>query len=452
MLKNNCQINEGEEDLQQLSQRRGKKEIEINRLKQQLQSRVPKSRDLTGNQWLETLETATDTVPESEEQFSFWQARILKKSSIIPFPISYETNEDLKLLKNKNGRICVWFNGLKNLVFEIWCDRRQLHWFERFLEDQETKRLSKNQHSASLFTLRSCKISWQEGTGKGEPWTIHHLKLYCSLETRLRTAEGTQQVAQEKATKIEKTLENCTGKTDLTSNQEAFIRRQQSTLERINTPFPRPSKPIYQGQSSIIVGVSLGLDKLATVAVVDVLEQKVLTYRSIKQLLGDNYHLLQKMRLQQQRDSKKRHQAQKQSGDNQFGTSNLGQHIDRLLAKEIVKIAQTYRAWSIALPQLKNMREIIQSEVQARAERKIPGYKEGQEQYAKQYRVSIHQWSYNRLSENITQQATKAGIEIELTRHIPSGSPHGRAEQLAIAAYQERLLSVAGNSEKNLAS
>jgi hypothetical protein len=71
LLKNNCQINEGEEDLQQLSQRRGKKEIEINRLKQQLQSRVPKSRDLTGNQWLETLETATDTVPESEEQFSF---------------------------------------------------------------------------------------------------------------------------------------------------------------------------------------------------------------------------------------------------------------------------------------------------------------------------------------------------------------------------------------------
>ena len=443
LLKNNYQITDQKEEPEKLVHRQQKKVIEIKRLQQQLESRVPKSRDLTGWQWLETIETVTNTIPENEIESSLWQAQILQRSSTLPFPVSYETNEDLTWFKNEKGKICVWFNGLKNLVYEIRCDRRQLHWFERFVADRETKRQSKNQHSASLFTLRSCKIAWQKGKGKGQPWNIHHLKLYCSLETRLWTAEGTEQIAQEKAAAIEKILEKQQEKTDLTSNQKAYIQRQKSTLERINTPFPRPNQSLYQGQSSIIVGVSLGLDKLATVAVVDVLQEKVLTYCSIKKLLGKNYHLLSKMRRQQQRDSKKRHKAQKQAGNNQFGTSNLGEHIDRLLAKEIVQIAKRYSVGTIALPQLKNMRDIIHSEVQARAERKIPGCIEAQKQYAQQYRISIHQWSYNRLTENIIQQAAKAGIEIKFSRQIPFGHPQQQAQQLAIIAHGERLASLA---------
>ena len=35
------------------------------------------------------------------------------------------------------------------------------------------------------------------------------------------------------------------------------------------------------------------------------------------------------------------------------------------------------------------MRELVQSEIQSRAEQKIPGYIEGQEKYAGQYKVSI---------------------------------------------------------------
>ncbi len=45
----------------------------------------------------------------------------------------FETNEDLKWHKNEQGRLCVRFNGLSEHTFQIYCDRRQLHWFQRFL-------------------------------------------------------------------------------------------------------------------------------------------------------------------------------------------------------------------------------------------------------------------------------------------------------------------------------
>ncbi len=110
------------------------------------------------------------------------------------------------LVKNQKGRLCVEFNGLSEYTFEVYCDKRQLHWFQRFLEDQQIKRDSKNQHSSSLFTLRSGRIAWQEQEGKGDPWNVHRLTLYCSIDTRLWTQEGTEQVREEKASEIAKTL------------------------------------------------------------------------------------------------------------------------------------------------------------------------------------------------------------------------------------------------------
>lgn len=49
-------------------------------------------------------------------------------------------------------------------------------------------------------------------------------------------------------------------------------------------------------------------------------------------------------RREQQKQSHNRHKAQRQSKNNQFGTSNLGEHVDRLLAKAVVVTAQQYRA------------------------------------------------------------------------------------------------------------
>jgi hypothetical protein len=445
LLKNGCKINEKEEDAKKFIQRHRKLEIQIERLKEQLETRIPKGRDLTDAKWLETLVVATQNVPTNEAEAKSWQDSLLRQSSKVPFPVAYETNEDMTWFKNQFGRICVKFNGLSEHSFQVYCDSRQLHWFQRFLEDQQIKKNSKNQHSSSLFTLRSGRIAWQEEGGKGvrgsaataAPWEINHLTLYCSVDTRLWTTEGTNQVREEKAEEIAKTITNTKAKGDLNEKQQAYIKRKNSTLDRINNPFPRPTKPLYQGQSHILVGVSLGLEKAATVAIVDGTTGKVLTYRSIRQLLGDNYKLLNRQRQQKHFLSHQRQIAQTLAAPNQFGESELGQYIDGLLAKEIIAIALNYSAGSIVLPKLGDMREQVQSEVQAKAEQKSDLI-EVQQKYAKQYRVSVHQWSYGRLMANIRSSAAKAGIVIEESKQPIRGSPQEKAKELAIAAYHSR--------------
>ena len=437
LLKNGCKISNKAENTDKFAQRRRKLEIQIQRLTEKLAARIPKGRDLTDTIRLETLFNATQTVPENETEAKLWQNILLRKSSQVPFPVAYETNEDLVWFKNQFGRICVKFSGLSEHTFQIYCDFRQLHWFQRFLEDQQIKKNSKNQHSSALFTLRSGRISWQEGQGKGEPWNIHYLTLYCSVDTRLWTEEGTNLVKEEKAEEIAKTITQTKAKGELNDKQQAHLKRKSSSLARINNPFPRPSQPLYKGQSHILVGVSLGLENPATIAVVDGTTGKVLTYRNIKQLLGENYKLLNRQRQQKHLLSHKRHIAQRMSAPNQFGDSELGEYIDRLLAKEIIAIAQTYKAGSIVIPKLGDMREQVQSEIQSKAEQKSDII-EVQQKYAKQYRTTVHQWSYGRLISNIQSQANKAGIAIEDGKQPIRASPLEKAKELAISAYQSR--------------
>jgi transposase len=437
LLKNGCKISNKAENTDKFAQRRHKVEIQIQRLTEKLAARIPKGRDLTDTIRLETLFNATQTVPENETEAKFWQNILLRKSSQVPFPVAYETNEDMTWLKNQFGRICVKFNGLSEHTFQIYCDSRQLHWFQRFLEDQQIKKDSKNQHSSALFTLRSGRISWQEEEDKGEPWDVNHLTLYCSVDTRLWTEEGTNLVKEEKAEEIAKTITQTKAKGDLNDKQQAHLKRKNSSLARINNPFPRPSQPLYKGQSHILVGVSLGLENPATIAVVDGTTGKVLTYRNIKQLLGENYKLLNRQQQQKHLLCHQRHIAQRMSAPNQFGDSELGEYIDRLLAKEIIALAQTYKAGSIVIPKLGDMREQIQSEIQSKAEQKSDII-EVQKKYAKQYRVSVHQWSYGRLIANIQSQANKAGIAIEEGKQPIRASPQEKAKELAISAYQSR--------------
>lgn len=438
LLKNGCKLSDKEEKPEKFLQRRRKLEIQIQRLTEQLAARIPKARDLTDVKWLEVLFTATNNVPESEIEAKFWQNNLLRKSSQVPFPVAYETNEDMIWLKNQFGRICVKFNGLSEHTFQIYCDSRQLHWFQRFLEDQEIKKNSKDQHSSSLFTLRSGRIAWQVGEGQGKPWQIHHLTLSCCVDTRLWTAEGTNQVREEKAEEIAKTITQTKAKGDLNDKQQAHLKRKNSSLARINNPFPRPSKPLYRGQSHILVGVSFGLEKPVTIAVVDGMKGQVLTYRNIKQLLGENYKLLNRQRQQKHGLSHQRHVAQRNAAPNQFGESELGEYIDRLLTKEIIAIAQTYLAGSIVIPKLGDMREQVNSEIQAKAEQKCPEYLEGQRKYAKKYRMSVHQWSYGRLIANIQNQAAKAGIPIEEAKQPIRASLEEKAKELAMVAYHSR--------------
>nr|WP_290226729.1 type V CRISPR-associated protein Cas12k [Trichocoleus desertorum] len=439
LLKNGCKVRDREKDPEKFAKKRRKLAIQIERLTKQLAGRRPQGRELTDEVWMETLEVASTKDPEDETEARSWQDALLRKSSVLPFPVTYETNEDLTWFKNDKGRICVKFNGLSEHTFQIYCDRRHLHWFQRFLEDQQLKRSHKNQHSSSLFTLRSGRIAWQEGKEQAPPWNTHHLTLYCTVDTRLWTAEGTQKVRTEKATEIAQQMSKTKEKGGLNEQQQAFLKRRQSTLARINSDFPRPSRPLYQSQPHVLVGVSMGLERPATIAVVDALTNKALAYRSTRQLLGDDYKLLNRQRQQQHQNAHKRQSAQRQGAPIRFSESELGQYIDRLLAKAIVGLAETYRARSIVLPKLENLREAIQSEIQAKAEQKCPELIEAQKAYAKEYRSKVHRWSYARLIANIQIQAAQVGILIEEEKQSIRGSPPEQAKELAIAAYHSRL-------------
>lgn len=123
------------------------------------------------------------------------------------------------------------------------------------------------------------------------------------------------------------------------------------------------------------------------------------------------YELFLRRRQQQNENDAKRQQAQTKFADNRFGESELGKYVDRLLAKAIVEMAIQYRVSSIVLPDLDNVREILDSEIQARAEAKIPGVKKAQKQYARKYRKNIHRWSYARLCDAITSKATQKRLK-----------------------------------------
>jgi hypothetical protein len=205
LLRNRCQIpSETEENVKEFLKYRYKIKNQIKSLTQQLENRLPKGRDLTGERFLNTLEEATKNDPVDNAEFSRWQSQLLERANLVPFPIILESNMDL-----------MWFS----------------------------------------------------------------------------TEQG-----------------------------------------------------------------KIGLHKSPVTAIaIDLLTQKILAYRNTKQLLGDNYRLINRQRnLQtQQRHSSK---AQKQGLSRQFSNSELGEHLDRLFAKAIVELAQAYQAVSIALPKLDQIR------------------------------------------------------------------------------------------------
>ena len=107
--------------------------------------------------------------------------------------------------------------------------------------------------------------------------------------------------------------------------------------------------------------------------------------------------------------------------------------MSKVQAQAIIELAKKYQASTIIVPKIEDMREIVQSEVKARAEAKIPGYEEGQKKYAKKYRINIHNWSYARLIESITTQANKLGIIIKEAKQPVRGSPTEKAQGIAIS-------------------
>jgi len=109
-----------------------------------------------------------------------------------------------------------------------------------------------------------------------------------------------------------------------------------------------------------------------------------------------------------------------------------------MFAKAIVELAQTYQVGSIALPKLDQIRLSIHSEVEAKAQAKIPNYVEGQKKYAKQVRINLSNWSYSRLTDSISSKAEQLRIAIEYGNQPTRASPNDLAREIALSAYTKR--------------
>ena len=255
------------------------------------------------NEYLEALEEAEGLIAENDEM-ELLQAKLLRSEKPIPLPISYYTNTDLHWSKSKQGRICVAFNGMSAYNFEVFCNKRQLHWFERFYEDFQLHKQNRNLFPGGLNTLRSASLIWKESKEKEgqntKPWLKNKLYLHCSADTALWTQEGTEKIRQQK------------------------LRANQTSLSRLETfdSFFRPNNDNSIGDLSIVMAVSIGLQEPVTIAIVNVANGKTLCTSNTKQLLSQpikrkpkkgkkakkhtQYELLLKRRQQQQDNENKR--------------------------------------------------------------------------------------------------------------------------------------------------
>ena len=155
-------------------------------------------------------------------------------------------------------------------------------------------------------------------------------------------------------------------------------------------------------------------------------------------MLGGEYETLAAYRLKQGRNANERHQQQKRGKVSTLAESNQGKYIDRLLAKAIVAVVQEFKAGSLALPNLKGLRESLQSELEAKAEWKYPGDRAKQNEYQKQYKINLHRWSYGRLTQCIEERAGKVGVPIEQRQQRAQGDFRAKAMQIACSAYGAR--------------
>ena len=90
-------------------------------------------------------------------------------------------------------------------------------------------------------------------------------------------------------------------------------------------------------------------------------------------------------------------------------------------------------------PKLARFEKLLKAKFKPKQKRKYWATKKVKKKYAQQYRVNIHNWSYGRLTDFISQKANIEGIPIEKARQPLGGSNQEQAKQIAIAVYNSRL-------------
>lgn len=247
-------------------------------------------------------------------------------------------------------------------------------------------------------------------------------------------------------------------------NRTIATKRNETTLTRLenNAPPPRPSRVAYQSNPDLAVKVAFSREQIVGVAVSGV-HQPVLSYHNVKSLLIDPrvqlleqrslklrhqperlqkielappkkgaeskhtrykpkistrqlqlqpYRLLKRWRRLKRKNLIQRQAEQKQGLYRQSqAESNLARYLNHLLARNIVDLCQKWSAKCIILPEFGDLRESIESEIQAKAKRKYPDDDvKRQKQYAKEFRMTFHRWNYKHLTECIRSRAAVVGI------------------------------------------
>ncbi|MBD2057781.1 hypothetical protein H6F88_17440 [Oculatella sp. FACHB-28] len=461
LIKNEGKVAKRRENIKQFLKKVNTKKKRIERLEVQLAGSLPKGRDLTGAKFVEALETATQQVPKDNDELRAWQASLLRRPKNVPYPILFHSSDDLQwcLLKRKDSitaievkdRIYVHFKGMESeQVFEICCGRRQLPLFQQFLKDWETFSSNRDQYSTSPFLLCSAALIWEErqdsgskapGQENSHPCDRYDLYLHCAIEHHALTEAGTELLIAQKSAAVNRLIKSYETKQEteeLTEKQQEHLNKLQSQLKKLENPYPRSKKPLYKGNSDIVVGLAFSRKEVVTVAVVDGATGKLITYRNVRQLLGKNYSLLAEYRLKQKHNAHQRHKNQVQGRTRQITESEQGKYLDRLIAKAIVELARKHLAGSIAMPNVKGIRERLVSAIEARAEERFPGDVEKQDAFSKQYKINHHNWSYSRLAQFITDKAEQSEIKIERGFQPIDGMLTAQAEAVARSALERR--------------
>ncbi|MBD2069785.1 hypothetical protein H6F93_20095 [Leptolyngbya sp. FACHB-671] len=461
LIKNEGRVAKRKENTKQFLKRVNAKKKRVERLEVQLAGSMPRGRDLTGAKFVEALETATHQIPKDNDEFQAWQANLLRRPKNAPYPILFQSSDDLNwcLLKRRNSstaqeakdRIYVHFKGTPGeQVFEICCGCRQLSHFQQFLKDWEIFSSNQDEYSASPFLFRSAALIWKErqdtesnrrSQEDAHPWDRYDLYLHCAIEHHALTEAGTELLIAQKsaeANRLIKSYETKQETEELTEKQQEHLNKLQSQLKKLENPYPRPKKPLYKGNSDIVVGLAFSRKEVVTVAVINGATGRLITYRNVCQLLGKNYSLLAEYRLKQKHNAHQRHKDQVQGRTRQITESEQGKYLDRLIAKAIVELACKHRAGSIAMPNVKGIRERLVSAIEARAEESFPGDVEKQDAYSKQYKINYHNWSYGRLAQFITDKAEQSEIKIERGFQPIDGMLTAQAEAVARSALERR--------------
>ncbi len=333
----------------------------------------------------------------------------------------------------------------RNRIFEICCGRRQLPIFQIFLEDWQLYQGNEKEYSLDMVLLRSASLVWRKCKESSSKEAANSLMdayepyLKVTIDIDNLTTEGAGVIRDEKLKDVERRIQNY-GKLaedkDLTPNQKTNLKQLKSRETGLGNCFPRPSKPAYEGNANIAIGISFCRQKVIAAAIVDLKKGKAIVYRTAQQLLGKDYSQIPEYRHRQRTNRNKRRKLQLQGKNASITEAGQGVHLNRVLAKAFVRLAEEYNAGVIVLPKTDGLREIIQSGIEAMAEQKYPKDKSRQRQFLKEYRISVHNWDYFRLRRSIEERAAKVGIPVKVGCQPSKGYLPQKAQQVALSVLE----------------